>query len=48
MPGGFYARHSRCAVLRLVVDMMLAPEDPYDALTASGGTYRGQPGSDEG
>lgn len=48
VPGGFYARHSRCAVLRLVVDMMLAPEDPYDALTASGGTYRGQPGSDEG
>lgn len=46
VPGGFYARASRAAVLRLVVDMMLAPEDPYDALASSGGTYRQQPGSD--
>ncbi|WP_241963268.1 capsule biosynthesis protein [Paracoccus suum] len=48
VPGGFYARHSRAAALRLVVDMMLAPEDPYDALLLSGGTYRQRPGSDEG
>ncbi|MRX51311.1 capsule biosynthesis protein CapA [Paracoccus sp. S-4012] len=48
VPGGFYARHSRAAALRLVVDMMLAPLDPYDSLSASGGTYRQQPGGDDG
>lgn len=46
VPGGFYARVSRAAVLRLVVDMMLAPDDPYDALLRHGGTYRQQPGAD--
>lgn len=31
--GGFYAARARRRLLRQVVDMMLAPEDPYDALT---------------
>jgi len=30
--GGFYAARGRRQLLRQVVDMMLAPEDPYDAL----------------
>ena len=32
VPGGFYSSQGRRQLLRLVVDMMLAPEDPYDAL----------------
>lgn len=32
IPGGFYSARSRRALLRQVVDMMLADEDPYDAL----------------
>lgn len=32
VPGGFYSARSRRALLRQVVDMMLAEEDPYDAL----------------
>ena len=32
VPGGYYSRRGRRQLLRLVVDMMLAPEDPYDAL----------------
>lgn len=32
VPGGFYARSSRRQLLRHVVDMMLSPHDPYDAL----------------
>ncbi|MCZ4367502.1 capsule biosynthesis protein [Sulfitobacter dubius] len=32
VPGGFYAARGRRQLLRQVVDMMLAPEDPYDAL----------------
>ena len=31
VPGGFYARRSRAHALRLVVDMMLADDDPYAA-----------------
>jgi len=34
IPGGFYAARGRRQLLRQVVDMMLAPEDPYDALKA--------------
>lgn len=34
VPGGFYAARGRRQLLRQVVDMMLAPEDPYDALKA--------------
>ena len=32
VPGGFYSSRGRRALLRQVVDMMLSPEDPYDAL----------------
>lgn len=32
VPGGFYAARARRQLLRQVVDMLLAPEDPYDAL----------------
>ena len=32
IPGGFYSTSGRRQLLRQVVDMMLAPEDPYDAL----------------
>ena len=31
--GGFYSSRGRRQVLRQVVDMMLAPDDPYDALS---------------
>ncbi|MEJ6397790.1 capsule biosynthesis protein [Yoonia sp. 208BN28-4] len=34
IPGGFYAARGRRQLLRQVVDMMLADEDPYDALAA--------------
>lgn len=33
LPGGFYSARGRRILLRQVVDMMLAPEDPYEALT---------------
>ncbi|MGD9863185.1 MAG: capsule biosynthesis protein [Pseudodonghicola sp.] len=32
VPGGFYSLRGRRQLLRHVVDMMLSPEDPYDAL----------------
>jgi len=32
VPGGFYSTRGRRQLLRQVVDMMLSPEDPYDAL----------------
>ena len=32
VPGGFYSRSGRRQLLRQVVDMMLAHDDPYDAL----------------
>ncbi|TNJ41796.1 capsule biosynthesis protein [Phaeobacter sp. B1627] len=34
LPGGFYSRSGRRQLLRQVVDMMLAAEDPYDAFLA--------------
>ncbi|PTE20378.1 capsule biosynthesis protein CapA [Cereibacter changlensis JA139] len=34
VPGGFYSRHGRRALMRQMADMMLRPEDPYDALSA--------------
>jgi capsular polysaccharide export protein len=40
IPGGFYARRGRQALLRQVVDLMLAPEDPYDALRSGNATPR--------
>jgi len=33
VPGGFYSARARRALLRQVVDMILALEDPYDALS---------------
>jgi capsular polysaccharide export protein len=32
IPGGFYSARGRRELLRQVVDMILSPEDPYDAL----------------
>ena len=32
LPGGFYAARGRRRLMRQVVDMMLSPDDPYDAL----------------
>lgn len=32
LPGGFYSAAGRRQLLRQVVDLMLAPDDPYDAL----------------
>lgn len=32
VPGGFYSARGRRQLLRQVVDMMLAPDDPYEAL----------------
>ncbi|MDE3123405.1 MAG: capsular biosynthesis protein [Paracoccaceae bacterium] len=32
VPGGFYSARGRRELLRQVVDMMLSPDDPYDAL----------------
>ena len=46
IPGGFYAAKSRAPALRLVVDMMLAPLDPYDALASGLAETRQQPGAD--
>ena len=32
VPGGFYSRRSRAHALRLVADLILAPDDPYQSL----------------
>lgn len=40
IPGGFYSLSGRRQLLRQVVDMMLAPEDPYDALTSGNAAPR--------
>jgi capsular polysaccharide export protein len=42
VPGGFYSSRGRRELLRQVVDMMLAPEDPYDALTSGNAAPRQQ------
>ncbi|MEM7471329.1 MAG: capsular biosynthesis protein [Pseudomonadota bacterium] len=42
IPGGFYSARGRRQLLRQVVDMMLSPDDPYDALTAGTATPRQQ------
>ena len=47
VPGGYYAARSRDHALRIVVDMMLAPEDPYQALFAGRGKYRQQMGDSD-
>ncbi len=33
LPGGFYSARGRRQLLRQVVDMMISPDDPYDALS---------------
>ncbi|MFN3276436.1 MAG: capsule biosynthesis protein [Paracoccus sp. (in: a-proteobacteria)] len=43
IPGGFYAKRSRAHALRLVADMMLAVDDPYQALAAGYVAHRHQP-----
>lgn len=40
--GGFYSARGRRQLLRQVVDMMLAAEDPYDALTSGNAAPRQQ------
>ncbi|WP_166416126.1 capsule biosynthesis protein [Cochlodiniinecator piscidefendens] len=40
--GGFYSSHGRRRLLRQVTDMMLAPEDPYDALRSGNAAPRQQ------
>jgi len=40
--GGFYSARARTQLLRVVVDMMLAPEDPYDALASGTAAPRQQ------
>ena len=42
VPGGFYSSRGRRELLRQVVDMMLSPEDPYDALTSGNASPRQQ------
>ncbi|SFP71471.1 capsule biosynthesis protein [Tranquillimonas alkanivorans] len=42
VPGGFYSARGRRQLLRQVVDMMLAPDDPYDALSRGTATPRQQ------
>jgi capsular polysaccharide export protein len=42
VPGGFYAARSRSHALRHVVDMMLAPADPYMALATGCAAHRQQ------
>ncbi|AUH63519.1 capsule biosynthesis protein CapA [Paracoccus zhejiangensis] len=42
IPGGFYAARSRAPALRHIVDMMLAPADPYEALADGCAAHRQQ------
>ena len=42
VPGGFYSARGRRHALRQVVDMMLIPEDPYDALISGAASPRQQ------
>ena len=42
IPGGFYSARGRRQLLRQVVDLMLAPEDPYDALSSGKAAPRQQ------
>ncbi|WP_299360027.1 capsule biosynthesis protein CapA [uncultured Paracoccus sp.] len=46
VPGGFYAARSRAHALRVAVDLMLAPDNPYSALASGRGAHRQQIGSD--
>jgi capsular polysaccharide export protein len=40
--GGFYSSRGRRALLRQVVDLMLSPDDPYDALATGSAAPRQQ------
>jgi capsular polysaccharide export protein len=42
LPGGFYSARGRRQLLRQVVDLMLAPDDPYTALAAGTAAPRQQ------
>jgi capsular polysaccharide export protein len=42
VPGGFYSERSRGHALRIVADLMLAEDDPYEALLAGRGKHRQQ------
>lgn len=42
VPGGFYSARGRRQLLRHVVDMLLSPEDPYDALKSGTAAPRQQ------
>ena len=42
VPGGFYSARGRRELLRHVTDMMLSPDDPYDALRLGSATHRQQ------
>lgn len=42
VPGGFYSSRGRRELLRQVVDMMLLPDDPYDALSKGSAAPRQQ------
>ncbi|MDO5621369.1 MAG: capsule biosynthesis protein CapA [Paracoccus sp. (in: a-proteobacteria)] len=42
IPGGFYAARSRAHALRLVVDLMLAEDNPYDSLSRGRAAHRQQ------
>ncbi len=42
LPGGFYSARGRRQLLRHVVDMMLSPEDPYEALQSGTAAPRQQ------
>lgn len=42
LPGGFYSARGRRQLMRQVVDMMLSPEDPYDALRSGTAAPRQQ------
>jgi capsular polysaccharide export protein len=42
LPGGFYSSRGRRQLMRQVVDMMLAHEDPYDALESGRAAPRQQ------
>ncbi|MEM7317792.1 MAG: capsular biosynthesis protein [Pseudomonadota bacterium] len=42
LPGGYYSRKGRRQLLRQVVDMMLSPDDPYDALKSGTAAPRQQ------
>ncbi|MFV0514125.1 MAG: capsule biosynthesis protein [Jhaorihella sp.] len=42
VPGGFYSRHGRRQLLRHVTDMLLSPQDPYEALKSGTAAPRQQ------